>query len=809
MDIVESVNDYPHVKLQETNSAFGRRMHEFDLVNNGFKDIEEFLLNAFELYRAQIINAIAQFDLIKTLSYFIAEFERSFQNDDQQSEPLHEKRMIYIPSIIKEIDSSSDLNEHFENDVINHIKKKVDEVMVEGSGFTLGRIEKLSVQIFKYEPLRGSGDIELPKQLKNKRAIINLKNTYEECFKWTILAALHHDEVREINKNKVNDAACYKRWAHELNFNGIDFPVRLNQIEKFMQQNEDIAVNVYYFDLEKQRVCPLFLAKKPPEKRYIHLLLLTEEKSGYFKKPSDVNVRSHYCWIKNFSALVHTQITKNTRKIIICDRCLNHFCSNDQLKKHRTACITSNECAIEMPEIGKNFETFKNYKNELKTPFIIYADTESLLKKPEKPIFNVDCSTQAHQQHEVHSIGYYVKSESNELKSNYASHRGPRCIEWFMNELTNIANKVYDIFEEKKAMRSLTEGEDKMFKETPICHICKKAFNQSDVRVKDHCHMTGLYRGAAHQSCNLQYQISRTIPVVMHNLSGYDSHLLIRKLSNEQQIPGEITIIPQNSENYISFIKTMKGVGASSQYTKEGVGATTQYTNYKHVIKFKFIDSLRFMSASLEYLASLIPPEKKTILKSECIKSGYCSDEEFTLLIRKGVFPYEYVDKYEKLEEIMLPSKESFFSMLTESNVSEEDYKHAQNVWCKFAIRSLGEYSDLYLKTDVLLLADVFENFRNTCHAAYSLDPAQYFSAPGLSFDAMLKYTGVSIELFTDVDMLMFAERGIRGGVSQINKRYVKANNMYMNEEFNLSKETSYLLYMDGKYSQFRLFYLP
>lgn len=440
-----------------------------------------------------------------------------------------------------------------------------------------------------------------------------------------------------------------------------------------------------------------------------------------------------------------------------------------------------------MPTSANKYETFKNHKNELKIPFIIYADTEAMLKQPETSIFNEDCSTHAHQHHEVHSIAYYFKNENDESKSWYTNYRGVECIEWFRQELTKIATEVHNILEDKKKMSTLTEEEEKFFNEASICHICKKDFkeNQSDVRVKDHCHITGVYRGASHQTCNLKYQISRTIPIVMHNLSGYDSHLLIRKLGDTKQFPGELTIIPHNSEKYLSIIKTMRGVGNA----------------YQNNIKFKFIDSLCFMSASLDHLISLIPSEKKHILKSECKKSGYDSNELFTLLNRKGVFPYEYIDNYGKLEESTLPSKESFHSTLTESEISEEDYIHAQLVWEKFGIRTLGEYSDLYLKTDVLLLADVFENFRTTCRATHSLDPAHYFGAPGLSFDVMLKYTDVSIELFTDVDMLMFAERGIRGGVNQINKRYVKANNIYMGEQFEPTKETSYLMYLDGKYT--------
>lgn len=262
-------------------------------------------------------------------------------------------------------------------------------------------------------------------------------------------------------------------------------------------------------------------------------------------------------------------------------------------------------------------------------------------------------------------------------------------------------------------MIPLFEEEEKLFNETPFCHICKKGFknDQSDVQVRDHCHITGLYRGASNQSCNLHYQISRTIKIVMHNLFGYDLHMLIRKLGDTWHFPGELNIIPHNSEKYISVIKTMRYVGKP----------------YQNQIKFKFIDSLNFMSASLDYLASLIPPEKKHIFKSECIKSGYYSDEMFTLLNRKVPFPYDYIDKYETLEELSLPSKEFFHSMLTESDITEKDYIHAQNVWEKFGIRTLGEYSDLYLKTDVLLLADVFENFRTTCHVTHSLDPAHYF----------------------------------------------------------------------------------
>jgi hypothetical protein len=198
------------------------------------------------------------------------------------------------------------------------------------------------------------------------------------------------------------------------------------------------------------------------------------------------------------------------------------------------------------------------------------------------------------------------------------------------------------------------------------------------------------------------------------------------------------------------------------------------------------------MSQSLDKLSSNLKDEQKLTTKSNCK-----SVEEFCLLNRKGVFPYDYVDSWEKLEEKNLPSQKDFYSQLHDSEISDFDYSHAINVWKVFNIQTLGEYSDLYLKTDVLLLTDVFEAFRQTCMKTYELDPLHYYTAPGLTFDAMLKTTKVSLELLVDIDKVLFIEKGIRGGVSQCSNRYAKANNKYMKERYDISKDSTYLMYFD------------
>ena len=137
------------------------------------------------------------------------------------------------------------------------------------------------------------------------------------------------------------------------------------------------------------------------------------------------------------------------------------------------------------------------------------------------------------------------------------------------------------------------------------------------------------------------------------------------------------------------------------------------------------------------------------------------SEEQYKLLIRKGVYPYEYMASWDKFKETQLPLKESFYSKLNMSGISDEDYEHAQKVWSAFGMKNLGEYHDLYLKTDVILVSNMFEAFRNTCLEYYKLDPAHFYTSPGLAWQACLKKTGVRLELLTDPDMLLMFECSI------------------------------------------------
>ena len=297
------------------------------------------------------------------------------------------------------------------------------------------------------------------------------------------------------------------------------------------------------------------------------------------------------------------------------------------------------------------------------------------------------------------------------------------------------------------------------------------------IRVNDVCddsHITGKYRGSAHKDCNLNFQISDKIPVIFHNLRGHDSHFIMQEIGEivkkntytnkkGEKCQMNINAIPNNMEKYMAF---MLG---------------------NHLT---FIDSFQFMSSSLEKLVSNLPKES---LK---YTSKKFKGEKLNLMAQKGVYPYDYMDSFDKFDE-KLPTKEDFYSILNNQHISDDEYKHAQNVWSTFSLKNMGEYHNLYLKSDILLLADVFENFRKTCLEYYKLDTCHYFTSPGLSWDAMLKMTNIKLELMTDVDMFQFIEKGLRGGISYIANRYGKANNKYM-KEYDEKAPSKYIMYLDA-----------
>ena len=339
--------------------------------------------------------------------------------------------------------------------------------------------------------------------------------------------------------------------------------------------------------------------------------------------------------------------------------------------------------------------------------------------------------------------------------------------------------------------------------------------------VRGHCHFTGKYRGAAHNTCNLRYKVPKNIPVIFHNGSTYDYHFIIKELARE--FDGNFECSGENTEKYITFSVPIK--------------KRIENKNMDITYKINFIDSFRFMATSL---SKLVENLTDNIHNDNCIKCKsnlcfvramnetllfkcidcekeyekeinkelverfantykFCNTDinKFIMLLRKGVYPYEYMDGWNKYNEKLIPRKELFYSNLTLENISEVDYMHANNVFKTFELNNLGDYHDLYVRSDTLLLADVFENFRKACIKNNELDPAHFVSLPGLAWQACLKKTNVELELLTDYDMLLMIKEGIRGGICHAIQHYAKANNKYI-KDYDKKKKSSYIQYLDA-----------
>ncbi|KAJ8912241.1 hypothetical protein NQ315_016583 [Exocentrus adspersus] len=441
---------------------------------------------------------------------------------------------------------------------------------------------------------------------------------------------------------------------------------------------------------------PVRLTKQKLSK-HVNLLIIQnkywDERGDGNDMDSEFEIKYHFCWIKNLSRLVSSQLSKRTR----------YFNSEQKLNDHVVDCSKLNNCKITFPEERALF--FKNHKYKISTPFVIYADFEAMLEP-----LSEESSTKStkYQKHTAFSVGYYFKCSYDDNLSFYKSHRGADCVQWFSNELETIS-KFIDTKLTTVVPMNMSQVQEMEFRLATICHICEKPFKDTEdhKKTRDHNHLT--------------------VPIVLHNLSNYDGHFIISEVAKT----GSIYLLPINKE--------------------------------------------RFLAESLDKLSSYLTNNELLNLRKEFHD---LDDGKFKLLTRKGV--------------TQLPDQEEFYNKLMDNNISDEDYRHAQNIWNKFEIKNL----DLYLKTDVLLLADVFENFRQKCLNTYKLDPAHYYTLPGYTWDCMLKYTKVELDYIKDIDMLMFIERGIRGGVSQCPNRYAKANNKYI-PNFDSTQPVKYLTYFD------------
>lgn len=636
----------------------------------------------------------------------------------------------------------------------------MDEFETTGSGWMYDGVSHLLISINQYSPLTGRSYIPLPEKLKRRGGILNIVNYDRRCFVWCILASLFPVESTNDYSERPES---YPQNVHEiLNLKDICMPMKLSDMNKFQVQNPTISITVFTYNKKTDEIeGPIFHAKEV-KRHHINLLYLSKPKSRY----------GHYCLIKDLSRICRSNVTAHKEKMFICQMCLNHFSSVSKLDQHKIDCSQFDHVKTSVPSGSDSFLKFTSHKALLKKPFIIAADFESLTVPIKSKIKNKNFETSftdIYQEHEAFSVGYVVLSSIDPSFNKFEMYRAESPKEqtpaaWFVSKILSEAENITNILNDRDLpMKNLTKEQQIHHDSLTKCPVCDEIFSDGNQKVYHHDHNNGDYISGYCNECNLKTQRDYSITVYLHNLSRYDAHIFISELAKVAQV----NIIPLDMENYISF------------------------SIFCGKMKISFFDSFRCLPSSLESLVNNLESDQLKITKF-----FFPNEEEFTLLRRKQVFCYDYFDNWDRCLETKLPDKNKFFNRLRNEEISDDDYSHAETVWNKFGIKTLGEYSDLYLKLDCILLCDVLENFRDLTMEHYGLDAAYFPTAPSLSWAAALLTTKIKLKLFDDIEMYLFIEKSLRGGITQSIHRHAKANNPYCSD-FDVNEKIKYLIYWD------------
>ena len=370
------------------------------------------------------------------------------------------------------------------------------EFQREGSGWAIDEVLYLKLMMAKYVPLKGSQYVELPPKVKNSKVVINIQNEDDKCFLWSALASLHRVDH---NKQRVEHYILYES---KLNMSGIAYPVAVKDVPKFEKQN-NISVNVFGYE---EGYYLLYISKNQKE-RHVNLLLI--EKGG----------KTHYCLITDLNKMLHSQTKHNGRKFF-CTFCLHGFIRKDLLDQHKPMCEKHGAQCTELPSGKDKFMTFK-------VSFVIYADFECILS----PLQNGKNKTHLH---EPCGYSYLVVSALDEEQREVACYRGDNVVEHIFDDMIKESDYLLERLKTNIPM-IFTEEDEQQHRATNACFICQEHMPPND-KVRDHCHFTGKYRGAANFKCNLAFKHPKTIPAFYHNLEGYDSHLLMQHLGKYKKM---------------------------------------------------------------------------------------------------------------------------------------------------------------------------------------------------------------------------------------------------------------------------------
>lgn len=759
--------------LVETKKALQNHVHEyvFDIQKAFSYDLDETISLVYQLFFnilisnfSQVINEGYAFKILCAFKLRLHKFSFELEHEIKED--------FWFASS----ESHLILTKHeIESALIQCIADSLhsfDSFVQTGSGWVLKSVKQIKLRLIKFKVFRGGCFRQiLPQKYRNSKSLVfsNSANNVD-CFLRAIVLTL----VSKYSQKRQNRTRWSKLCQELYNIfpvSFIKFPVSLKEAVSFEKQTP-FSLNIFGLSGKDNLLFPYYVSSAE-NKKSSHIDLLFHN--------------DHYYGITNLGALVRSVTSKNTRICHVCPYCMSNFSSLNSFKIHKYLCLNKTQ-PLQFPVVGNHIKTFTNYTNLVEAPFVIYADLESIICKKKFVPKGSNLKQIYTQDHEcIAWCSYTVCRPNNAFSSVLPIHYiGANAIQSFFNHIESEFFRISKILQDVDIPLTMTDEDNDLHATKSFCQFCLVQFSEENQKVRDHCHLSGKFRFSLCSDCNLTYAAKNKkrhkVIVLFHGLSNYDSHFLIQEIHTlVKRKKLAVSVIPRTSEKYLSF----------------SVGG----------IQYK--DTYQFLGASLAQLVKDLVDKSKSHFTFT--KQVYFDPKLEEVIYGKGVFPYNYLTSLKVLEEKHLPPKSEFFNDLTQEHISDADYNFAQRAWLLAGCKTFGDYLLLYLTLDVLLLADVMENFRSACMIDYELDPVHYFSAAHYTFDAYMRKSGVEFELLTDVNQYFFCLQGIRGGLSMVaHKRFSEANNKFM-KEFDESKPSKFLIDLDANnlYGRCMMDHLP
>ena len=740
-------------KYIEIESAFNRRLQTFQTIlpPNVFQTLEL----AFNHLREDSVKLITyQLNLKHLLRYSIIFICRYVKYDEiggiSETADVNLRATNTSVFLADQNDIDNCVDKTF-----NELRTRHEQFLGGGSGWVLHHVMHSNLEIGKLSLAGGcSSDSYYMSTIPavKRKYLLDCETAGEECFFNSVALGLMSNCSDLCDKQRGLLARQYTRT--HFNISGLSVPLDVRDVKKFERKNKNLNIAINVFSVLDKRLVPIHKSINLNDQCSIINLLLISDR---------MQMTHHYILITDFNRFCNQF---NDRRFY-CGNCLNSFSTEEALTNHKINCSKNNVAKVKYPEPGSE-EKFTSYDKQVLQPFFGVCDFEASLE-PVTRIENglkytcVNCvnngpeSKCTHATKDIHhqvptTYCIMIMNMKGEIIFERTESKEDNVMEEFFETLRYIEDNFFPLLQKYRYKNDYTKEELSAFKQSQRCYLCSEPFQDhinNFRKVKDHCHYSNQYLGAAHSICNWVRSVVRQIPVFIHNFKNYDAQFILQglKFSKKKDISG----LPFNMEKF----RTLE------------VGRIT------------FVDSMQLLPASLSELVNNLTLSGHTFpLLNQLPYFKNISIEQRALLLQKGVYPYEWASSIHKLEsQTSFPPKDAFYSILTRKNISDEEYFHGLQVFQKFKCKDMLDYCHLYCQLDTVLLLEVLQEFRLMVKKDFGLDCTKYISAPQLAFDAMKLTLDEPIELMSDSEMILMCEQNVRGGVSFVNERHVQLKN--------------------------------